>query len=159
MKYHNKFKYIGIVINRANCDPDLKRQMCKLYANVNIILRTFSNCSPDVKCFFYLDLTVLTVLKNLIIAYNNNLRKLMGIPKYNSAKNVCLNILSFNELLRKYVYFFRSRLMASYNRIFYLVCVLQLSLCILLSGLGGMHSHYIVRCNIAVLSFLRIFSL
>ena len=47
-----------------------------------------------------------TVLKNLRIAYNNSLRKLLGIPKYNSASEmfVCLNIPSFNELLRKYVY-------------------------------------------------------
>ena len=53
-----------------------------------------------------------TALKNLRIAYNNSLQKLLGIPKYNSASEmfVCLNIPSFNELLRKYVYSFRSRI-------------------------------------------------
>ena len=39
-------------------------------------------------------------LKTLRIAYNNSLRKLLGIPKYNSASEmfVCLNIPSFDEL-------------------------------------------------------------
>ena len=26
----NQSKYLGIVINETNCNPDLKRQMCKL---------------------------------------------------------------------------------------------------------------------------------
>ena len=35
----NQSKYLGIVINETNCNPELKRQMCKQYANVNMILR------------------------------------------------------------------------------------------------------------------------
>ena len=52
----------------------------------------------------------------------NRLRKLLGIPKYNSASEmlVCLNIPSFNELLRKYSY--RSRLLASHNCILLSMC-------------------------------------
>ena len=45
-----------------NCAPDLKRQMCKLYANVNMIIRKFSRCSLDVKCFFYLNPIGLTCI-------------------------------------------------------------------------------------------------
>ena len=30
----NQSKYLSIVIGETNCNPDLKRQMCKLYANV-----------------------------------------------------------------------------------------------------------------------------
>ena len=65
-----------------------------------------------------------TALKNLRIAYNNSLRKLLGIPKYNSPSEmfVCLNIPSFNELLRKYVYSYRSRLLASHNCILLSMC-------------------------------------
>ena len=48
----NQSKYLGIVINETNCNPDLKRQMCKLYANINMLIRKFSKCSLDVKCFF-----------------------------------------------------------------------------------------------------------
>ena len=40
-------------------------------------------------------------LKTLRIAYNNSLRKLLGIPKYNSASEmfVCLNIPSLMSFL------------------------------------------------------------
>ena len=46
-------KYLGIVIIETNCNPDLKRQMCKLYANINMIITKLSKCSPDVKCFVF----------------------------------------------------------------------------------------------------------
>ena len=49
----NQLKYLGIIIGENNCAPDLKRQMCKLYANVNMIMRKFSRCFPDAKCFLY----------------------------------------------------------------------------------------------------------
>ena len=49
----NQSKYLGIVINETNCNPDLKRQMCKLYANINMLIRKFTKCSPDVKCFLF----------------------------------------------------------------------------------------------------------
>ena len=58
----NQSKYLGIIISENNCAPDLKRQMCKLYANVNMIIRKFSRCSPDVKCVFYLNPTALTCI-------------------------------------------------------------------------------------------------
>ena len=132
----NQSKYLGIVINETNCKPDLKRQMCKLYANINMLIRKFTKCSPDVKCFLFksycsnLYCSILwydcskTALKNLRIAYNNSLRKLLGIPKYNSASEmfVCLNIPSFNELLRKHVYSYRSILLASHNCILLSMC-------------------------------------
>ena len=96
----NQSKYLGIIISENNCAHDLKRQMCKLYANVNMIIRKFSRCSPDVKCFLFksycsnLYCSILwydcskTALKTLRIAYNNSLRKLLGIPKYNSASEM-----------------------------------------------------------------------
>ena len=54
-------------------------------------------------------------LHYIIIAYNNSLRGLLGLPSHNSASSmfVNLNILSFGELLRKYVYNFRNRLETS----------------------------------------------
>ena len=42
----NQSKYLGIIISENNCAPDLKRQMCKLYANVNMIIRKFLNVLP-----------------------------------------------------------------------------------------------------------------
>ena len=102
-------KYLGIIISENNCAPDLKRQMSKLYDNVNMIIRKLSRCSPDVKCLFWRNLycSILwydcskTSLKTLRIAFNNSLRKLLGIPKYNSASEMfeCLNILLLMSFL------------------------------------------------------------
>ena len=35
-------RHLGITISTQNCDIDLKGQMRKLYANVNLLLRKFS---------------------------------------------------------------------------------------------------------------------
>ena len=107
-------KYFGIKICIKNCDIDLKRQMRTVYANINILSRKFAKCSPDVKCTLYKyfssnmycstmwyngTLTTMRKLKNCIYI-NNSLRRLLGIPKYNSARGmfVQLNIKSFGEL-------------------------------------------------------------
>ena len=106
------------MICTKNCDIDLKRQMRKFYANINILSRTFAKCSPDVKCtlliYFCSNMYcstmwyngTVTAMRKLRIAYNNSLRRLLGIPKYNSASEmfVHLNIKSFGELFRKYVF-------------------------------------------------------
>ena len=122
-------KYLGIIISVKNCDADLKRQMRKYYANANMLLRKFSYCSPDVKCCMFksycstmycssmwFDSTV-TDMRKLKIAYNNGLRRILNLPKYNSASEmfVNLNIPSFDELLRKFVYSFKSRIQDSCN--------------------------------------------
>ena len=36
-----------------NSDLDLKRQMRKMYANANVLLRKFSKCSINVKCYLF----------------------------------------------------------------------------------------------------------
>ena len=103
--------------------------MRKFYYNVNILLRKFSKCSIDVKCYlfkmncsnlycssFWYDSSK-RAMKKIKIAYYNSLRRLLALPKHNSASEmfVNLNILSFGELLRKYVYSFQSRLIISDN--------------------------------------------
>ena len=105
--------------------------MRKCHANANMLLRKFVKCSPDVKCYlfktyccnlycapFWYDSTK-AAMKNLKIAYNNSLRRLhvLGLPSHNSASGmfVNLNIPSFGELLKKYVYSFRNRLETSKN--------------------------------------------
>ena len=117
-------RFLGIIISEANCDGDLKRQMRKYYANAKMLLQKFSYCSPDVKCCMFksycatmccssmwFDSTV-TSMKKLKIVYNNDLRRLLNLPKYNSASEmlVNLNIPSFNELLRKFVFSFKTRI-------------------------------------------------
>ena len=46
-------KYLGITISTKNSDLDLKRQMRKIYANANLLLRKFSCCSVNVKCYLF----------------------------------------------------------------------------------------------------------
>ena len=64
----------------------------------------------------WFDSTV-TAMKKLKIAYNNDLRRLLNLPKYNSASEmfVNLNIPSFYKLLRKFVFSFKRRIMDSDN--------------------------------------------
>ena len=62
------------MISIKYCDIEMKRQMRKFYANINIL-----SSSPDVKC---------TAMRRLRIAYNNSLRRLLGIPNHNSASGM-----------------------------------------------------------------------
>ena len=64
----------------------------------------------------WFDSTV-TTMKKLKIAFNNGLRRLLNLPKYNSVSEmfVILNIPFFGELLRKFVFSFKSRIMNSDN--------------------------------------------
>ena len=61
--------------------------------------------------------SIKTALTKLKIAYNNNLRRLLGLLKYNSGSEMFVNlgILSFGELLRKYVFSFKTRISVSHN--------------------------------------------
>ena len=94
-----------------------------------MLLRKFVKCSPDVKCYlyktyccnlycapFWYDATK-TVMKNVKVAYNNILSRLLGLPSHNSASGmfVNLNIPSFGEILRKYVLNFRNKIKTSDN--------------------------------------------
>ena len=51
-------EYLGIMISIKNCDIDIKRQMRKFYARINILSRKFSKCSPDVKCTLFIVLQI-----------------------------------------------------------------------------------------------------
>ena len=87
-----------------------------------MLLFKFSYCSPNVKsCMFksycstmycssmWFDCTV-TSMRKLQIAYNNGLRRILDLLKYNSSPEmfVNLNFPSFDELLRKFVYSVKS---------------------------------------------------
>ena len=104
-------KYLGIVDSEINCDGDLERQMRKYYANAKMLLRKCGYCSPDGKCCMFISYcatmycssmwfdSAVASMNKMKIAYNNGLRRLLNLPKYNSASEmfVNLNILSFGE--------------------------------------------------------------
>ena len=122
-------KYLGVIMSEHNSDNDLKRQMRKFYANANMLIRKFSKCSVNVKCYLFKTYcstmycsalwfnSTKTALTKLKIAYNNSLRRLLGLPKYNSASEMFVNlgILLFGELLRKSVFSLKTRISVSHN--------------------------------------------
>ena len=65
-----------------------------------------------------------TAMRNFRIVYSNSLHRLLGIPKYNSASEmfVQLNIKSFGQFLRKYVFCFICRLIISVKSILASMC-------------------------------------
>ena len=123
-----------------------------------MLLKKFVKCSPDVKCYLFKTYccnlycapfwygSPKTAMKNLKVAYNNSLRKLLGFA---SSMFVNLNIPSFEELPRKYVYNFRNRLKTSDNVIIRGIFCLILHFS-LAYGIGGVtschHSQSIVLC-------------
>ena len=129
--------YLGTTISLIkNSDLDLKRQMRKMYANANLLLRKFSKCSVNVKCYLlktycsnlycapmWFDCTK-TELTKLKLAYNNSLRRFMDLPWHNSAREmfVNLNIKSFGELLRVVVHGFLLRIIISKNFMLSSIC-------------------------------------
>lgn len=124
-------KYLGTIISTESSDNDIKRQLKKLYAYVNILIRRFHMCSNETKltlfrsycvnlycCQFWSKCTK-AVMNKIRVAYNNGLRRLMNLSYRNSASEmfVYLNIPSFQELIRKNVYNFINRVKASHNSI------------------------------------------
>ena len=81
-----------------------------------------------------------TAMWRLRMAYNSSLRRLLGIPKHNSASGmfVQLNIKSFSELLRSYIHSFLNRLQCSNSLILSSICESTVPICILIFGRGGM---------------------
>ena len=58
-----------------------------------------------------------SAMKKLKVAYNNNLRRLLSLPTYNSGSEMfaVLNIPSFGELLRKFAFSLMTRIASSMN--------------------------------------------
>ena len=86
--------------------------MRKCYPNVSMLLRKFVKCSPDVKCYLFK-----TYCCNLYCApfLYDSTKAVMKNLKHASEMFVNLNIPSFDELLRKFVYSFKSRIQNSCN--------------------------------------------
>ncbi len=57
------------------------------------------------------------VKRKLVIGYNNSLRFLLGLPRWNSASNMFVNynVFSFEEVMRKYVFSMIIRISNSEN--------------------------------------------
>ena len=126
-----KCKYLGVHVETETCKADVKRQLCKFYANANMLLRKFHFCSDNVKVqLFKSYCTTLycsqfwyncskTFMKKLSVGYNNSFRRLMKLDKYCSASGmfVYYGVPSFGELQRKLIVNFIDRIQSSSNSI------------------------------------------
>ena len=123
-------KYLDVIVSEHNSDNNLNRQMrLKFYANANLSIRKFSECSVNVKCYLFKTYCSImycsalwfnstkTALTKLKIGYNNNLHRLLGLAKYNSASEmfVDLGIFSFDELLRIFFFVLRHEFQCIYH--------------------------------------------
>ena len=130
--------YLGVTMSVKNFDLDIKRQMRKMYANINLLLRIFSKRSVGAKYFIFktycsslyctpmwFDCTK-TALKRLKIACtcNNSLRRFMFLQWRNSVTEMFVNlrINFFDEMLRIYISGFRSRVTTAYNPLLSCIC-------------------------------------
>ena len=136
LKYVSKSKYLGFSFCDSKYDDcDMLRQMRSLYAKSNRLLRTFSQCSIDVKVtlyqsyctalycpFLWTDYKKSTFTK-IRVAFNHAYRKKLGLPNRSIASTMYANhnICSFETMLRKTLFGFMQRLKNSTNTI---ICTL-----------------------------------
>ena len=127
-----EIKYLGHYITEdLSDDKDIHRQRCKLYGQANTLMRKFHKCSPEVKVsLFKAFCTPLytahlwyrykaSSMHKLKVAYNDALRLLMRVPRWNSASQLFVNlgVPTCHALLRNLMYKFMCRLDKSVNTI------------------------------------------
>ena len=127
-----QFVYLGHVVNtNLKDDADIYKQVKKLNTIGNVMIRKFDSCSLNVKCKLFrahcsaLYCAPLWCSYNLImyrklkVSHNDILRRLMGVPRYYSARTMFVNSYQDNidVLIRKQCNGFKNRLQCSDNRI------------------------------------------
>ena len=103
--YVESVRYLGVIICRnTKTDSDVHRQVCKLYYQCNKLIRHFRNCTYDVKCDLFRSYctslycsplwfrSTKATLNKARVAYNNGLRRLLGIPSFCSASEMFVNL-------------------------------------------------------------------
>ena len=127
-----KTKYLGhIITNDLTDDADIDRQVKKLYAQGNSILRKFHMCSWDVKLTLFraycspLYTAQLwwshkrASINRLKVTYHNLFKMFLGLPKYESTSLLCtaLDVHCCQAVIRRLIYSFMVRLAATKNSI------------------------------------------
>ena len=114
-----------------NCDDnDMLKQMRMLYCRSNRLVRLFSKCSKPVllelcRSFSYFWTNYKkTTFSKIRVAYNNVYRKILDVPKRDSASTMFVTngIPNFEALIRKPIFSFNSRLQTSCNS---LICTIE----------------------------------
>ena len=126
------YKYLGHIITDNLSDNDVitaKRRI--LYARANMLLRQFHFCSLSVKCKLFnaycrnIYMSSLWVnftkscFKSIQVAYNDAFRILLQLPSRCSASEMfaTARVDSYKAFIRKCIFSFRQRILASVNSI------------------------------------------
>lgn len=111
----DRFNYLGhLIVTDFSDDGDMIKEMRKLCARGNSLIRKFKFCNIDVKCTLFKSFCYSlycaslwsdykqSTFQRLKVNYNNILRRLMGVPVYSSASFLfgSLGVKSLGELLR-----------------------------------------------------------
>ena len=124
------YKYLGhIICNDLNDNNDIIRQCRSIYGKGNSLIRTFYKCSDSVKvtlfnfycsslyCAQLWSRYTQATLRKICVAYHGVFKKLLDFPR--STSNSMLFTFyrepTFQELVRKCIHSFRSRLESSEN--------------------------------------------
>ncbi len=128
----SSFTYLGHIITSDRKDnDDISRQCRSIYARGNMLVRNFSKCSVDVKLLLFKTYctSLYTAqlwanytqasLRKLSVAYHSILKMLLNLPRWysNSMLFVNVGVPTFQELLRRYVFGFKSRIECSDNNL------------------------------------------
>ena len=132
LEYVYDAKYLGFMFcGNKKDDCVMLRQLRTLYAKSNGIIRTFSNCTIDVKllliksyctsfyCGYMWADYKKTAYRKLRVAFNNVYRRVLGLSYRRNATTMYTthNINNMEALLRRSIYSFIERLMDSSNMI------------------------------------------
>ena len=136
LKYVEKFKYLGHIINdKFNDNDDIDRERQRLCISGNMLVRNFNFCWQEIKTFLFKTYVYSMYcsalwsnfhsenMRRLKVCYNTIMRKLAGVPPWHSARQmfVDLNVRSFEEQLRVAAYSFMKRLDTVPNSILYVI--------------------------------------
>ena len=130
LEYVDKFSYLGhIITDEFYDDEDIMKETRNLCARGNALVRQFNFCNMDVKCTLFKTFAYsvycgalwanfrVATLNRLKVAYNMVMRRLAGVPPWNSARTMFVNlgVHSFPERVRSLCYGARERVMDSGN--------------------------------------------
>ena len=131
LQYVDSYKYLGMFIHVRNDDLDIVRQLKCVILRTNILMRTFSSCSVEVKLFLFQSYCsnfycshlwynfTKVQMNKLRITYNNAMRRLFNLHFRCSASEMFANcnIHSLDAMRRTCIYSFIQRLKCSSNAI------------------------------------------
>ena len=133
LQYVDSYKYLGMLIHVRNDDLDIVGQFKSVIHRTNILMRTFSSCSVEVKLFLFKSYRYCSnfycshlwynftkvQMNKLRITYNNAMRRLFNLYFRCSATASEMfancNIHSMEEMRRTCIYSFIQRLKCSSN--------------------------------------------